>query len=359
MAVQHDPDTGKRLTDRDEGVLCRSSPETDLTLSFFDALEDGVCLVDEDGQVRLINRSMENFFGLSRSDVEGMAISAFTSLVSSRAGQEPGPAMSPDRSGPAVGGQGTGAIRVNSSTEGPIWLEYSSRPLPLSGGRTWRVDLYRRITRWKVTEAHFVESEERYRFLFNKVNDAIFLFALSDDTVPEQLLEVNDVACDLLGYTRRELLALSPLNFIPPAGIGTFLGTLKRLRVDRSIIYESVNIARDGRFIPVETSSHLFSMGGRQVVLSISRDITERQKMEDLKKKALLQINQNIEQFATLSDHIRNPLAVIVGLASLENSRASGRILAAAKEIDGLVLQLDRGWIASENVRAYLRKHCA
>lgn len=359
MAAQHEPDAGNSLTDRDEGLLCSPSPGTDLALSFLDAIEDGVCLVDEDGQVRSINRSMENFFGLSRSDVEGMAISAFTSLVSSRAGQEPDPLMSPDRSGPAVRDQGTGVIRVNSSIEGPIWLEYSSRPLPLSGGRTWRVDLYRRITRWKVTEAHFVESEERYRFLFNKVNDAIFVFVLSDDTVPEQFLEVNDVACDLLGYTRKELLTLSPLNFIPPAEIGAFLRTLKCLRVDRSIIYESVTIARDGCFIPVETSSHLFSMGGRQVVIAISRDITERQKMEDLKKKALLQINQNIEQFATLGDHIRNPLAVIVGLASLENTPASERILAAAEEIDGLVLQLDRGWIASENVRAYLRKHCA
>lgn len=356
MAAQHHSDAGYSQTDRNKGVLCSPSPETDLTLSFLDALEDGVCLVDGDGLVLSINRAMEYFFGVSRSDAQGMTISAFTSLIALQVGQEPDPAIFPDLL--TVRDQGTRVIRVNSSTEGTIWLEYSTKQLPLSGGRTWRVDLYRRITRWKVTEAHFVESEERYRFLFNKVNDAIFVFVLSDDTVPERFLEVNDVACDLLGYTRKELLTLSPLNFLPPADIGTFLRTLKRLRVDRSIIYESVAVARDGRFIPVETSSHLFSMDGRQVVIAICRDITERQKMEDLKKKALLQINQNIEQFATLGDHIRNPLAVIVGLASLEESTSSERILAAAKEIDDLVLQLDRGWIASENVRAYLRKHC-
>ncbi|NVO65918.1 hypothetical protein [Methanofollis tationis] len=98
-------------------------------------------------------------------------------------------------------------------------------------------------------------------------------------------------------------------------------------------------------------------MDGEQVVISISRDISERERLESLKKNALQQIGHNIEQFATLGDHIRNPLAVIVGLASLEETASSVQILEAAGLIDALVTELDRGWIESENVRAFLRKH--
>ena len=43
-------------------------------------------------------------------------------------------------------------------------------------------------------------------------------------------------------------------------------------------------------------------------------DITDKKQNETVKRKALEQIEKNIEQFAILGDHIRNPLAVIVGL---------------------------------------------
>ncbi len=72
---------------------------------------------------------------------------------------------------------------------------------------------------------------------------------------------------------------------------------------------------------------------------------------------AFRQIDHNIEQFAILGDHIRNPLTVIVGLADLHETAISQRIIEQARIIDQIVSKLDRGWIESEKIREFLRKY--
>lgn len=86
-------------------------------------------------------------------------------------------------------------------------------------------------------------------------------------------------------------------------------------------------------------------------------DITDRKQMEMAKRKALEQIEKNIEQFAILGDHIRNPLAVIVGLSSLAPTDITERIIMQAREIDRIITQLDMGWIESEKVRDFIKKY--
>jgi len=86
-------------------------------------------------------------------------------------------------------------------------------------------------------------------------------------------------------------------------------------------------------------------------------DITDRKQMEAVKRSALEQIEKNIEQFAVLGDHIRNPLAVIVGLSSLAPGEVTDKILLQAREIDRIVTQLDQGWIESEKVRDFIKHY--
>ncbi|MFA6226772.1 MAG: PAS domain-containing protein [Methanoregula sp.] len=86
-------------------------------------------------------------------------------------------------------------------------------------------------------------------------------------------------------------------------------------------------------------------------------DITDRKQMEIVKRKALEQIEQNIEQFAILGDHIRNPLVVIMGLSSLAPGEITDKIILQAREIDRIITQLDMGWIESEKVRDFIRRY--
>ena len=97
---------------------------------------------------------------------------------------------------------------------------------------------------------------------------------------------------------------------------------------------------------------------GRPVCVMVSFiDITDKKHMEMAKRKALEQIEQNIEQFAILSDHIRTPLAVIVGLSSLAPGDITDKIILQAREIDRIITQLDMGWIESEKVRDFIKRY--
>ncbi len=92
-------------------------------------------------------------------------------------------------------------------------------------------------------------------------------------------------------------------------------------------------------------------------VMIIMRDITRSRKIEEEKRLAYEQIEKNIEQFAILGDHLRNPMQVIMGLADLEGGPLAEQIRCQAKEIDLTVSQLDRGWIESEKIREFIRKY--
>ena len=86
-------------------------------------------------------------------------------------------------------------------------------------------------------------------------------------------------------------------------------------------------------------------------------DITDKKQMEAVKRQALEQIEKNIEQFAILGDHIRNPLAVIVGLSSLTPGDVTDKIVLQAREIDRIVTRHDQGWIESEKVREFIKRY--
>ncbi len=90
---------------------------------------------------------------------------------------------------------------------------------------------------------------------------------------------------------------------------------------------------------------------------SVGKDITATKMMEEVEAKAFLQIEKNIEQLAILGDHIRNPLAVIVGIADLDAGPKSENIIQQARIIDQIITQLDRGWIESEKIREFLKKN--
>ena len=54
------------------------------------------------------------------------------------------------------------------------------------------------------------ESEETYRMLYDSLNDALFTSELLEDGTLGNFILVNDIACERLGYTREELLSMSP-----------------------------------------------------------------------------------------------------------------------------------------------------
>ncbi|HNX16924.1 MAG TPA: PAS domain-containing protein [Methanoregula sp.] len=129
-------------------------------------------------------------------------------------------------------------------------------------------------------------------------------------------------------------------------GKGSWFGELPLKKSDETPFYILlwINLVKNEKNNPV-------------CIMASFIDITDRKQMEAVKRSALEQIEKNIEQFAILGDHIRNPLAVIVGLSSLSPGEVTDKILFQAREIDRIVTQLDQGWIESEKVREFIKRY--
>lgn len=136
----------------------------------------------------------------------------------------------------------------------------------------------------KSSERALRESEQRYRTLLERANDAIFVFPVEADGRPGRYLEVNEVACRRLGYSREELLALTPEAIVDTGDVsyGDALDAAMRdLRTGCSIMVDRIHVAKDGWRIPVEVSATLLELGGRPTVITIARDVTERRRVEE------------------------------------------------------------------------------
>jgi PAS domain S-box-containing protein len=144
-------------------------------------------------------------------------------------------------------------------------------------------------------ESALRESEERYRLLFSSGNDAIFVHGFKEDGMPSHFIEVNQVACERLGYDREELLKLSPLDIDDPEMLARMPQTMEDVHRKKQVIFEMLHRARDGRRIPVEISSHEFILDGTPHLLSIARDISER-------KDSQLALQRSHETFRTVLD---------------------------------------------------------
>lgn len=142
-----------------------------------------------------------------------------------------------------------------------------------------------------------IESEERYRILFNSGNDAMFVHSLTPEGEPATFMEVNEVACQLLEYSRAELLELtsSDIGLDAPEESRDNQTIQASLLKDRHILFDRLLVTKSGRAIPFEINAHLFEFRGRPTVLSIARDITDRKRAEKERMRLLAVIEQVVE----------------------------------------------------------------
>jgi PAS domain S-box-containing protein len=125
------------------------------------------------------------------------------------------------------------------------------------------------------------ESENRYRLLFNSGTDLVLISEATDENMPGQIIEANEIACQRLGYTSEEFLELTPSEIITLEGRQDFLALAKRFSAGGSVFLEAVAVAKDGTEIPAEIVVHLFELDGRPGLLFVVRDIADRRRAEE------------------------------------------------------------------------------
>ncbi len=122
------------------------------------------------------------------------------------------------------------------------------------------------------------ESEKKFRTLFHHASDSIFLHEINEEMI---IADANISACRAHGYARKELVG-NPLSLLEGSSIGEKLPERReKLLAGETVTYEIQHVRKDGTRFPVEVSAQLVKISGRDFILSIDRDITERKKMED------------------------------------------------------------------------------
>jgi PAS domain S-box-containing protein len=127
----------------------------------------------------------------------------------------------------------------------------------------------------KQAEEALRESEGKYRALFETAQDAIFL---NDER--GRFLEVNQAACESLGYLKEELLELRNKDIdADTRGYEAFMKV--RDGLSENMRFEVDQRRKDGTLLPVEITGCFFPSGGQRLSLAFARDITERKRSED------------------------------------------------------------------------------
>jgi PAS domain S-box-containing protein len=128
--------------------------------------------------------------------------------------------------------------------------------------------------------------EERYKILFSNINDVVFVHEFTEEGLPGKFLEVNDMACEKLGYSREELLTMRPMDIDAKESLALIPAMMEKLARDKHVVWEGAHVSKSGEKIPVEISNHLFEMEGNPVILATVRDIRDRQRSEELIRKS-------------------------------------------------------------------------
>jgi PAS domain S-box-containing protein len=151
--------------------------------------------------------------------------------------------------------------------------------------RQERQDLQREISRQNTSlaeiERALEDSSARYRALFDIAGDALFI-----ENDRDAIIDVNQKACDLLGYTRYELLSMTVADIQAPECRGERGRVLSRELADhRGKPFETLDLHKNGTRIPVEVTNNRLDQAG--LYLSIVRDIRDRKLAEQARREAI------------------------------------------------------------------------
>ena len=176
------------------------------------------------------------------------------------------------------------------------------------------------------------QSENRFRTLVEQAVDAFFVL---DQT--GRVIDINQNACDSLGYSREALLNLTISDVQPTLTLEDFEDLWQQLKPGDPQTLEGRHQRQDGTTFPVEVRLGLLDTQQNRYILALARDVTERKASE----QAMARLAEIGELAAMIVHEVRSPLTtVLMGLNSFRDlelsERAKIRLELALEESDRL-----------------------
>ena len=131
--------------------------------------------------------------------------------------------------------------------------------------------------------------EKKYRNLFEQSNDAIII-----RTLDGKILDINNKTCQMLGYSREQLLKMTVIDFQPKSQKYKVTKGIEIVKNSGNLVIESFFEKSNGEVINVEISSRVVN---KEIgtVQSIARDITKQKDAEQSLKDQKDELQTTVE----------------------------------------------------------------
>ena len=199
---------------------------------------EGILTIDDHGVITFTNIRMAEMLGYSRQELLGRSI---LDIVHEEERQDHQKQLELRRQGLAT----VYGRRFRRKDDTTIWTQASASPLYDERGiYCGAFGMFSDVTERMEVEKAFHESENRYRTLFARANDGIFI--LSSDG---SLVEINDSFARMHGYRPEEMLQMNLRDLDTPEFAKLAPDRIRRILGGEALTFEVEQYHKDGHII--------------------------------------------------------------------------------------------------------------
>jgi PAS domain S-box-containing protein len=224
-----------------------------------------------------------------------------------------------------------GDFKIITSFKRSIWIHCSMSRFEQNGTNHLMV-VSRDISQQKQTELKLQQLADQYQVLADTTMDAFWILDEAG-----QILDVNQRACTLYGYTREELLEKSVKDFDEHAQQKKIRERIKLIIKNGYARFEACHRIHDGSIIDVEVSAAVIP--GTTKLLSFNKDITAQKIAEQQALQERDEKYRRLFETMALGVVFQNPDGEIISA-----NPAAERILGVTLDQMQGKTSLDPGW---------------
>jgi two-component system cell cycle sensor histidine kinase/response regulator CckA len=134
------------------------------------------------------------------------------------------------------------------------------------------------VIQHRQTDKTIRESETKFRTIFNRATDGMLLANLETKV----FFDGNQTICEMLGYSQEEIKTLGVTDIHPKESLPYVMDQFEKQSRGETVFAKDIPVKRkDGSVFYAEVSSGSIALSGRQYLIGIFRDITERKQAEE------------------------------------------------------------------------------